>query len=278
MLALFDTGTIKIIVAIFMGLSLYYIAFFALVYNIKNINYQILAYVLYLISFSGVILFLLIDSRNLETFNYSNLLFNNGFRYSWLIIILPVILNAINYIFNRITSYQVNHRIHHDANQVVNHNVKQVLDYDVNQDSNKMVNEDVKQDIKHYKNKNVNKNIVYYEKKTVPFPIQFAYTVFLAPTIEEIIFRGILFWHINFKFGFISAMILNSMIFAFLHLKIRVIIFSFIGGIIFSYLTYKCNSLYAAIIAHCLYNFLSLLPGICGKINFILSKSLQGNT
>ncbi len=270
-LALFDTGTIKIIVVIFMGLSLYCMAFFAIAYKIKNINHQLLGYGLYLISFSGVIIFLLFDSRNWEIFNYCNSSFSNGFRYSWLIIILPVILNTINYIFNRITNQQVNHGVHHDADQAVN----QLVDYDVNQD----LNNDVKRDANHYKNQSIKQNIVQQKKKAAPFPIQFAYSVFLAPTIEEIIFRGILFWHINLKFGFVYAMILNSMIFAFLHLKLRVIIFSFIGGIIFSYLAYECNSLYAAILAHCLYNFLSFLPGICGQINFILSKnSLRGNT
>jgi membrane protease YdiL (CAAX protease family) len=283
-LALFDTGTIKIIVAIFMGLSLYCVAFFAIAYKMKRINQQLLGYVLYLISFSGVIIFLLTDSRNREIFNHSKFSsVSYEFRFSWLIIILPLLLNAINYLFNRITNQQVNHGENHYANQAVNqvvdYGADQAVNHDVNKDLIQMANNDVKQNVNHYKNQSVEQNIIKHKKMVAPFPIKFAYSVFLAPTIEEILFRGILFWHIYLKFGLIPAMVLNSMIFAFLHLKLRVLIFSFIGGIIFSYLAYECNSLYAAILAHCLYNFLSFLPGIWKKIHFILSKNtLGGNT
>ncbi|WFR54796.1 CPBP family intramembrane metalloprotease [Anaerocolumna sp. AGMB13025] len=238
-LALFDTGTIQIIVAILMGLSLYCMAFFAIANKWKHINHPLLGYVLYLSSFSGVIIYLLTNARNREVFNHSNFFVSYEFKFSWFIIILPVMLNAINYIFNRITNKQV----------------------------------------KYYKNKSVKQNIVQSEKKTAPYPFHFIYTILLAPTIEEILFRGILFWHIYLKFGLIPAMVINSMIFAFLHLKLRVLIFSFFGGLIFSYLTFECNSLYAAILAHCFYNFLNFVPGIFGKINFVLSKnSLGGKT
>ncbi len=92
----------------------------------------------------------------------------------------------------------------------------------------------------------------------------------LAPIIEEIIFRGVLFRWIRSKLGFVIAIFISSFAFGFIHIMNSffagdyidcIYIFLYGGlGIVFCYAYEYNKSIYACILLHASYNFLGCLP------------------
>ena len=69
-------------------------------------------------------------------------------------------------------------------------------------------------------------------------------TVFVAPVLEEIVFRGVIMNNLK-KYGIKTAIIINSIFFALSHYNTDMIIPAFFTGIIFSYVTYKYSIKYS---------------------------------
>ena len=84
----------------------------------------------------------------------------------------------------------------------------------------------------------------------------FAVSVFLAPIIEEIVFRRVVFTFINRLFGVLPALVITSFVFGVLHGGIVQLIPLMILGVVLQILYLKHNSLYPSILLHSLHNFL----------------------
>ena len=72
-------------------------------------------------------------------------------------------------------------------------------------------------------------------------------TVFVAPVLEEIVFRGVIMNNLK-KYGIKTAIIINSIFFALSHYNTDMIIPAFFTRIIFSYVAYKYSIKYSILI------------------------------
>lgn len=72
-------------------------------------------------------------------------------------------------------------------------------------------------------------------------------TVFVAPVLEEIVFRGVIMNNLK-KYGIKTAIIINSIFFALSHYNTDMIVPAFFTGIIFSYVAYKYSIKYSILI------------------------------
>ena len=93
------------------------------------------------------------------------------------------------------------------------------------------------------------------------------YGIILAPLIEEIFFRGFLFYRIKSKIGLKSGIIISSLIFALLHFDLNII-----GRVIFAMLAailcLETNNLINSIVLHIINNLTVFI------IYFLSSQSL----
>lgn len=76
----------------------------------------------------------------------------------------------------------------------------------------------------------------------------------IAPILEEIIFRGILFKRLSSKLPFVVSALISSIIFAYLHGDIPFFLSYLAIGFLFCYLYKRTNSLLVPIITHMLMN------------------------
>ena len=98
-----------------------------------------------------------------------------------------------------------------------------------------------------------------------PLYIDVIMTVFVAPILEEIVFRGVIMNNLR-KYGIRVAIIINSLLFGLSHYNIEMIIPAFLTGIIFSYVAYKYSIKYSILIHFLLNTITQILQVI------ILSK------
>ena len=84
----------------------------------------------------------------------------------------------------------------------------------------------------------------------------------LAPVIEELVFRGMLFRAWERDWGWLRAAIASSFVFAFMHPAVY--ISQFVAGLIFVCLYRRTGSLRAAIVMHAIYN-VSLWYPLAGR-------------
>ncbi len=88
----------------------------------------------------------------------------------------------------------------------------------------------------------------------------FITSVFIAPVVEELTFRRILFTRLHYAVGTRKAMVITSLAFALLHVGLVQIIPLFLLGYILQLLYLKNNSIYPSILLHSLHNFINILP------------------
>ena len=88
--------------------------------------------------------------------------------------------------------------------------------------------------------------------------IIFVVAVFIAPIVEEIVFRRIVFTFIYNLFGITPALIIASFVFAVLHGGIVQLVPLFILGSALQILYIKNNSLFPSILLHFFHNFIIL--------------------
>ena len=80
-----------------------------------------------------------------------------------------------------------------------------------------------------------------------PLYIDVIMAVFVAPILEEIVFRGVIMNNLR-KYGIRVAIIINSLLFGLSHYNIEMIIPAFLTGIIFSYVACKYSIKYSILI------------------------------
>ncbi|MFA3798799.1 lysostaphin resistance A-like protein [Leptotrichia hongkongensis] len=98
-----------------------------------------------------------------------------------------------------------------------------------------------------------------------PLYIDVIMAVFVAPILEEIVFRGVIMNNLR-KYGIRAAIIINSLLFGLSHYNIEMIIPAFLAGIIFSYVACKYSIKYSILI-HFLLNAITKILQV-----IILSK------
>ena len=80
-----------------------------------------------------------------------------------------------------------------------------------------------------------------------PLYIDVIMAVFVAPILEEIVFRGVIMNNLR-KYGIRVAIIINSLLFGLSHYNIEMIVPAFLTGIIFSYVACKYSIKYSILI------------------------------
>ena len=80
-----------------------------------------------------------------------------------------------------------------------------------------------------------------------PLYIDIIMAVFVAPILEEIVFRGVIMNNLR-KYGIRVAIIINSLLFGLSHYNIEMIVPAFLTGIIFSYVACKYSIKYSILI------------------------------
>ena len=80
-----------------------------------------------------------------------------------------------------------------------------------------------------------------------PLYIDVIMAVFVAPILEEIVFRGVIMNNLR-KYGIRVAIIINSLLFGLSHYNVEMIIPAFLTGIIFSYVACKYSIKYSILI------------------------------
>lgn len=94
-------------------------------------------------------------------------------------------------------------------------------------------------------------------------------SIFLAPVVEEIVFRGFMYRFLS-SFNRTVSMILTSVVFALYHGTIVHLYAAFFGGLIFCVIYDRTHKLRYSIAAHMLFNALTVLLSIISYPNFML--------
>ena len=82
--------------------------------------------------------------------------------------------------------------------------------------------------------------------------ITFFSAVFIAPIVEEMIFRGVIMNDLK-EYGYKTAIIINSVLFGLAHTEIKKVIITIFLGIVFSYVAYRYSLRYS-ILLHIVWN------------------------
>ena len=85
------------------------------------------------------------------------------------------------------------------------------------------------------------------------------WVVLIAPVVEEMFFRGVLFASLKETVGFRLGLVLQAVVFSVSHAQVNELFPLFILGCILGYVYYRSSSLMPSIIVHVLNNGLSLL-------------------
>lgn len=91
------------------------------------------------------------------------------------------------------------------------------------------------------------------------FWLTFALSVIVAPIIEEIVFRGVLFSAIKKRYGLIAGIILSSLIFTLVHIDPIQMISVLPLGIYLAIMYQRTGSIYPGMILHATWNLIVLL-------------------
>ncbi len=85
-------------------------------------------------------------------------------------------------------------------------------------------------------------------------------TVFAAPIVEEIIFRGLVLSRLNKAMPVAAAVALSSIAFGLFHGQLLWICYAAILGLVMCFVAIKCESVLASILYHMVFNLLGGLP------------------
>jgi membrane protease YdiL (CAAX protease family) len=90
------------------------------------------------------------------------------------------------------------------------------------------------------------------------FWLTFALSVIIAPIIEEVVFRGVLFPAIAKRYGVIAGVIISAIIFTLVHLDPVQMLSVLPLGIYLAVMYLKTDSIYPGIILHAIWNLMVL--------------------
>ncbi len=88
--------------------------------------------------------------------------------------------------------------------------------------------------------------------------ILIAYSCFIAPILEEVIFRGYILQSLQ-QFGNGFAIVFSSLLFGIYHFDLTQLLPAFAMGCLFGYLVTRCGSLLPSILVHALNNIIAVL-------------------
>lgn len=91
------------------------------------------------------------------------------------------------------------------------------------------------------------------------FWLTFALSVILAPIIEEIIFRGVLFPAISKRYGLVSGVVISSFVFTLVHIDPINMISVLPLGVFLAIMYQRTGSIYPGMMLHASWNFMVLL-------------------
>lgn len=103
--------------------------------------------------------------------------------------------------------------------------------------------------------------------------IQVLAAVILAPIIEELLFRGLVFKRLNSYVGRIPAMLISSVFFGAYHGNVVQGVYAFIVGMLFVYIYDKYKTIWAPILAHVIANLTSILSKEIGIFNIFYTSN-----
>ena len=104
---------------------------------------------------------------------------------------------------------------------------------------------------------NMQEQALNWSKQQNNISSAFLTTVFMAPVIEEMLFRGVLFQTINKYLNTLLTAVLLSIIFSLLHFSFIQALPLFVVSFFYFWISYKSNSIIPAILAHILNNALT---------------------
>jgi membrane protease YdiL (CAAX protease family) len=84
-----------------------------------------------------------------------------------------------------------------------------------------------------------------------------AFSIFVAPLVEEIVYRGFIYPAVKKQFGFAAAVIVVSLGFALMHFNAAVFAPLFLLGVVLALAFEATGSLWASILTHMLFNSFS---------------------
>ncbi len=84
-------------------------------------------------------------------------------------------------------------------------------------------------------------------------------TVFIAPILEELIFRLLIFGLLRIKLNFWVSALISSALFGFYHLNLMQGVYAFIVGVLFCYLNEKFQNITSTMVCHMAANSFMLL-------------------
>lgn len=96
--------------------------------------------------------------------------------------------------------------------------------------------------------------------------IVFVFAVFIAPVVEEIAFRRVLFIFMTRMFGIFSSTVLTSLVFAFIHGGIVQVLPLFILSMVLQYLYLKHGTLFPSILLHFANNLVVMILFLILKV------------
>jgi membrane protease YdiL (CAAX protease family)/GNAT superfamily N-acetyltransferase len=105
------------------------------------------------------------------------------------------------------------------------------------------------------------------DRPALTFPswsVQFLVAVVVAPVLEEVFFRGILFQRWARRWGTRNAVLASSALFAICHFEL---LGHFLFAVVMCALYLRTRSLWAPIVTHALNNFLATIGGLSGALH-----------
>lgn len=94
----------------------------------------------------------------------------------------------------------------------------------------------------------------------------------LVPIIEEILYRGTIFYKLKNEFSFPKLLFIQAFVFGLIHLNLVQSFFAFIFGLFLGYIYYKSKNILLPIIMHCCFNTWNLVYILIYK--FVFNNSL----
>lgn len=93
----------------------------------------------------------------------------------------------------------------------------------------------------------------------------------IAPILEEVVFRGILFGNYRASLGAWPSIIISAVIFGLMHYNLVQFVYAFLLGVFFAYLMEKTGELWTCILAHITANLFSLFATKIGITPWMFS-------
>lgn len=107
-----------------------------------------------------------------------------------------------------------------------------------------------------------------------PFWQQIAYNGIVAPIIEELLFRGVLFRALRRWIAFPWAMIISAVVFGAYHGNLVQFVYAGICGVLLAYLCEKYDSIIAPIVSHMVMNTVAIVFTQWGVFAQIMKSSV----